>query len=239
MQAQLAGSENGDVTNWATGAMPLSNIQNTVNTMAKREQKSKKRKYDEISTQENVINHATDEENQDLQDVSSDESTDIYIGTTFTRNGKRLHIDPDGWAGYRPAFPPKCSGKPSCNVKLHQTEGILCKNHVHNFANYQPEILFALMLRLTKDATGLHRTCILCPGQLFRESQILIHVQGHGSELGPIPKTAHDLKWQLKSVETNGFSMDNVCDICLANVSTNYGLYLHRIQEHKEDINSP
>ena len=82
MQEQLTGEEKvGKVTNWTTGAMHLTNIQNTVNIVAKRGQKSKKRKYDEISTQENNIDYTTDEEDQDLEEVSSEDSQDIFIGT--------------------------------------------------------------------------------------------------------------------------------------------------------------
>lgn len=142
-------------------------------------QKRKKSKCDEVE-KENTEASA--------EATATWENKLLHLGTSLTcPDGKRIiienevitiseddigHLHVNGGPKV-----PRCKYPDECTIDLHQTQGILCKQHPHPQAEHRDAIEFSLMARITTKLGPAYRMCVLCPGRLEIGKESLDHAR--------------------------------------------------------------
>jgi hypothetical protein len=198
---------------------------------------------------------AKENKNSEYIEPSGDENVENLAGCLDTRSsltfptnlqtvkeGKHIHMEKCSIGNYHlrtKAKTLRCTNDEHCAVQLHSAQGVLSDHTNNPLIAYQAQIAAALTDRLTRDFLDLYRECVLCEESFEKGSQILMHIKGHGGELGKVthPST---VKLRLGKLEFRKRRNEpKMCYECYSTSPNDLALYIHHARYHQRNLNHP
>ena len=201
-----------------------------------------------------VNNNATPNNDSDsASDTESETEPDngpAQIGTYVTtedgtqllmsQNNVTVHKSSDGiiHAGSNPAIA-NCTGHNySCPIEFHNSQGILCRDHLQPLEEFTSAIELALGYRLTQPTVFGYALCSLCPNTKLRSpKEVEDHVRSHGSILGPGNSSLEQVCKELKKMEILPQTIR--CTECFAQYYRPLEAIVHRGLKHGTKFQQP